>query len=202
MTNESYERRAPRKTDTEGGLAEVLTSALGGSGGIEAQESRGQQSFVSSTTLPTDMQGDARAVLEAAGVKFGELVDGDLMFQYVELPEGWEKVATDHSMWSNLLDNDGRVRATIFYKAAFYDRSASLNVSTRFSVKFDYEQFKNEEIAVSLVKDGNETIFETDPIAREGRESWEVSDGTNLSARLWLKSKHPDYQNPAAYWED
>ena len=45
----------------------------------------------------------------------------------VKLPAGWKKQATDHSMWSKLLDESGAVVASIFYKAAFYDRIAEMN---------------------------------------------------------------------------
>lgn len=108
----------------EDGL-DALMRALGtgdSSRAIYDQEADGQQSFVSSTTLPTDLCG--KEILEAAGVKFLGVVEDDDIFQYVELPDGWKKVPTDHSMWSNLVDEQGRVRASIFYKAAFYDRNA------------------------------------------------------------------------------
>ncbi|MDP3917651.1 MAG: hypothetical protein Q8Q30_00550 [Candidatus Woesebacteria bacterium] len=113
-----------KKVRKEDGL-DLLMRALGTNDGGRAimdQESAGQQSFVSSDTLPTDLRG--KEVLEAEGVKFLGPVEGDDIFQYVELPEGWKKVPTDHSMWSNLVDGAGRIWASIFYKAAFYDRSA------------------------------------------------------------------------------
>lgn len=113
-----------KKVRKEDGL-DLLMRALGTNDGGRAimdQESAGQQSFVSNDTLPTDLRG--KEILEAAGVKFLGVVEDDDMFQYVELPDGWKKVPTDHSMWSNLVDEQGRVRASIFYKAAFYDRSA------------------------------------------------------------------------------
>ena len=120
--------RVPRKeTGGYGFLLEVM--ARGGTEGvIEEQEARGQTSFVNSETLPTDIRGGDVTVLEAAGVVFGDLVDGDPIFRHVTLPDGWEKVATDHSMWSKLVDADGVERASIFYKAAFYDRSAFVSL--------------------------------------------------------------------------
>lgn len=95
---------------------------------IEAQESRGQDQLVNSHDLPVDCRPD-RTALEAAGVKFGEPHKGDPLFCRAELPAGWTKRATDHSMWSELVDADGKVRANIFYKAAFYDRDAFMSVS-------------------------------------------------------------------------
>jgi hypothetical protein len=96
---------------------------------IGAQEARGQQELVNSSQLPTRVLHGERKQLEDAGVVFGEVVSGDDLFCHVTLPTGWRLAATDHSMWSHLLDGEGTVRAKIFYKAAFYDRRAHLSLS-------------------------------------------------------------------------
>jgi hypothetical protein len=102
---------------------------LGGNpGAIKAQEARGQQELVNAAVLPAECSADDRTALEAAGVVFGDPVEGDDLFINVTLPEGWKKQATDHAMWSELLDAEGKVRANIFYKAAFYDRRADMYV--------------------------------------------------------------------------
>ena len=90
-------------------------------GGILAQEAQGQRQLVASQQLPA--KGDWEG-LEELGVKRGEHVEGDDMFVHAELPEGWEKRATDHSMWSELVDQKGEKKASIFYNAAFYGRDA------------------------------------------------------------------------------
>src|SRR6185436_8068032 len=46
-----------------------------------------------------------------------------------------KKIATDHSMYTDLVDDKGRVRASIFYKAAFYDRKADISFKRRFSIR-------------------------------------------------------------------
>lgn len=100
---------------------------LGGNpGAILQQESRGQKELVNSTQLPTECRAEDRAKLEAAGVVFGEPNENDPLFCDVTLPAGWKKVETDHSMWTDLVDGDGVKRGAIFYKAAFYDRRATL----------------------------------------------------------------------------
>jgi hypothetical protein len=101
----------------------------GDSRSIERQEAAGQQELVNASVLPADCDSASRAALEAAGVVFGEPVAGDPIFVNVTLPDGWKKVATDHSMWSDLVDGDGKKRAGIFYKAAFYDRNARMYVT-------------------------------------------------------------------------
>ena len=97
-------------------------------GMIEASDSRGQRELVNSTQLPVQVRGDKQKLIEA-GVVFGEPSKGDKLFCEVTLPLGWKKEATDHFMWSKLVDADGVERATIFYKAAFYDRDAFMNVA-------------------------------------------------------------------------
>src|ERR1700761_5319407 len=80
-------------------------------GGIEAQEKRGQTSFAASETLPRECP---RAMLESLGFVFGD--DADDLFVKVQFPEGWKKVPTDHSMWTDLVDAKGRRRGGVFYK--------------------------------------------------------------------------------------
>ena len=95
-------------------------------GGIEAMESEGQQELVKDDTLPSTMNAECRTALEKAGVVFKEAVADDPLFLHAVLPKGWRKVGTDHDMWSRLVDDQGNIRARIFYKAAFYDRKAKL----------------------------------------------------------------------------
>jgi hypothetical protein len=91
-------------------------------GGIEQQERDGQASLSANNRLPQEMDDRTRGLLETRGVVFGDVVDD--IFLTCTLPAGWKIVPTDHSMWSHLMDeNDNRI-ATIFYKAAFYDRRA------------------------------------------------------------------------------
>jgi hypothetical protein len=89
---------------------------------IERSEAQGQEELVASDTLPTDLKD--KSSFESLGFVFGEVVENDPLFQYVTLPEGWKKQSTDHSMWSKIVDQDGNERVSIFYKAAFYDRTA------------------------------------------------------------------------------
>ena len=116
---------------------------MGAGAAIEAQEAEGQREVVATATLPTRL-GDCsdrpkvQAALEAAGVKFLGPVEGDPLFQRVTLPAGWKKIATDHSLYTNLVDEQGRVRASIFYKAAFYDRDAFLRLVCRYTVTSEY----------------------------------------------------------------
>lgn len=91
-------------------------------GGIEAQEKAGQQELVASTNMPKELQPNQEA-FEALGFVFGEPIDE--IFVSATLPKGWTRAATDHSMHSDILDETGKARVHVFYKAAFYDRRAN-----------------------------------------------------------------------------
>ena len=199
-------KRAPINTEQQAKshpelfLAEALV--VGTSKTIENQERRGQESFVGSDTLPADLRPDiAKAVLEQAGTKFLGPVQGDPMFEYVELPAGWKKVATDHAMWSKLVDAKGRERAAIFYKAASYDRSAFLSLTTRFSIESDYDLERKEHVAVTHVLDAEQKIYSTNPVSLPAEADWTVREQVVKVAQAWLEVDHPNWRDPGAYWE-
>lgn len=106
---------------------------------IIRQEKQGQQELVNSTQLPlklNDRDKTDTALVEYA--KMGIIVTGwtkvDELFGTFILPKGWKKVATDHDMYVDLVDDKGRVRASIFYKASFYDRKADIRLNRRFNI--------------------------------------------------------------------
>ena len=92
---------------------------------ITGQERAGQHELVHSDSLPAKCD---KAAFEALGFTFGDPDPADPLFMPATLPAGWEKRATDHSMGSVIVDPLGRERVSIFYKAAFYDRSAHMSL--------------------------------------------------------------------------
>lgn len=110
-------------------FAAMMSHGPGRTHPIEELEKAGQARLVASETLPIKINGGDRRTLEAAGVVFGETLQGrDRIFKQVQLPAGWKKKSAGHSMWSELLDEKGRRRAQIFFKAAPYDYDAFMNV--------------------------------------------------------------------------
>lgn len=175
-------------------------------GGIEAQEAEGQRTFVANETLPKEMlHGCTKEKLESIGVVFKE--DADDIFVNVILPEGWNKQPTEHSMWSDLLDEKGRKRAAIFYKAAFYDRSAHISLERRFHTghlpEDQYESDMSYEDRKAgkwfgFAKDCGEIIFKTDMLHNP---TYEETDVLGLRAEAWLKEQYPDFMDHLAYWD-
>lgn len=184
-------------------------------GGIEAQEAAGQTSFVNNSTLPINSNG-GKPALEAFGIIYKTPVDD--LFVNVELPAGWKKQKTDHSMSTDLLDENGIRRASIFYKAAFYDRDASISVLSRYVARVEpiggySSDSRNNRVYYAYIKD-NKTgniIWESDPLrpepnSKEDREDWlkwigKRDDELSQLVRNQLEERYPDYKNPAAYWD-
>jgi len=112
-----------------------LAAAMGPGGTEQAiveQERSGQAQLIHSECLPTDLRGGDQAIFEALGIVFDGPVEEDPLFQYAHLPEGWTKRPGDYHTWSYVLDELGRRRVRVCYKAAFYDRRAHMNVVSVF----------------------------------------------------------------------
>ncbi len=126
----------------EGSIENFVTATT--PGGIEAQEKQGQLSMAGRPgKLPikgTNTK-EERERWEALGFVFGPPVhsgDDPQLWVEVVFPLGWTVVPTDHSMWSDILDAQGRKRAMMFYKAAFYDQKAHVQLERRYDTRRDY----------------------------------------------------------------
>lgn len=99
------------------------------SGIIEVIEAAGQRSMCAKSILPRYLNEASRIDSESRLASLGIAVSlpVDDLFYGVTLPDGWRVERYEHSSyWSDLLDSDGTRRARIFYKAAPYDRRASI----------------------------------------------------------------------------
>lgn len=70
-------------------------------------------------------RGVSREQLEALG--FEVLGEEGTLFYQVRPPEGWTK--TTQGYWTSVKDQDGKERMTMFYKGAWYDQDAFLNIN-------------------------------------------------------------------------
>ena len=232
--------RKPIKESGEALLFEAMARSLGGrppetpgsnhgSDAIYASEARGQTQFVASDVIPTDLTGNTDAELEAMGFELGDPCEGDEIFREARLPEGWKREATDHSMWSKIVDAKGRERIGVFYKAAFYDRSAHAHLKCRYSNSrgstlrasqpdYDYESdtYDSPGDADAVVIDMGvvppvemhrvELPARPERPADEARDEWEAywraeSEATQAS-KAWLDEHFPEWKNASAYWDD
>jgi hypothetical protein len=168
VVNTSAEvRRNPDMAD----VMKVIPGIGGRDGGaaILASEAMGQRQLLQSLVLPAEIRdysipqpdgaserGNSRKLLESWGFEFGKRVGGDTLFQYAKLPAGWAKKGSNHDMWTSIVDERGRERCSIFYKAAHYDRNAFLNVSSRYSVEVEVQGQKRR----GVVKEADVVLFE------------------------------------------
>ncbi len=168
-------------------------------GGIEAQEKAGQSSLCARMDDRLPIQGTKdpanRAKFEKMGFKFADTPEDDL-FISASFPPGWTKRATSHSMWSHLCDDKGRVRAHIFFKAAFYDRAAHLNLVCRYSVN-SYYGCTDNDLGNIVVLDGDKVIKDFGKRPKDYR----AADLIRNKADAWLASEFPKYLDPTAYWD-
>lgn len=113
-------------------VAQMLFQAEAMAGGLSApigrMERDGQRQLVTSDRLPTQIIGGTEADFEAFGFTFGDPDPDDPLFRPATLPEGWKREAGEDSRGSSIVDALGRERVSVFYKAAFYARSASMSL--------------------------------------------------------------------------
>lgn len=148
----------------------------------------------------------------------------DELFIDVILPDGWKKESTDHPMWSKVLDGKGRERMTVFYKAAFYDREAFINVNKRFNFSVKQDAYRND---LDTYESINQTtfwgevegtvIFKTEEMRfldkyvkncsnEEHRDWWskhsDFEKSIKIQCETFLETNYPNYQDVFAYWND
>lgn len=185
---------AALKAITEGDTENAMIAMT--PGGIEAQEAAGQRALVASTNMPKDMR-PGREVYEALGFEFGDDVDD--IFISAKLPDGWTRQATSHSMHSDILDDKGRRRVGIFYKAAFYDRRAHANLVSRYQVTPVYPDAPKVGQAMPFViEDAGAEIHRLGeaPYCKD----WEKHDALDEAGVKWLDTNRPDWRDPIKSW--
>jgi hypothetical protein len=191
-------------------------------GGVEMQEAAAQRAFTHDDRLPIKGLSQVKPGLERIGFVFGEPLTGqDSIFIQCKLPPGWTKKATDHSMWSDLLDEKGRKRASIFFKGAFYDYDAHISFICRYGVRAMYCDENGVKVGaleathkLLRIEDQSTeppTIVAQDvPLANpqwdkdreEARKRETALETAGIALEAQLKDQYPEYRDPLAYWDD
>lgn len=115
---------------------------------IYRQEAQGQKELVGYLQLPRKIngKGDTKIIFKKLGIKILNTDDtSDDLFWNVRLPVAWKIEATEHDMWNKLLDDKGRTRMSIFYKASFHDRKAFVNLECRYRLVTDHHDRSLDE---------------------------------------------------------
>lgn len=167
-------------------------------GGIDAQKARGQQVFCVDDTLPIKCEECQRSDLEALGIIFGEQVDD--LFVKAQLPSGWRKEQTSDMLWSDLLDDKGRKRADILYKAAFYDRQAFIRLCSRY--RADWEKGAAVDWDGSILWRSGPLRTEPDDSNKDEWLAWyQYRKNLMWQAQDWLDEHKPGWRDPMMYWD-
>ncbi len=171
---------------------------------IEKDEDRGSAQLVASEVLP---KSDTKTweILKSMGIKLGENVPGDPLFVYAELPEGWSKKRSEgDSRGSYIVDSEGRTRAIMFYKAASYDRFASISPIRRYGIQLDYGRCESKNEAIYIVEDYTGIVHEMEiielPDKIHVRLWFDARDKAKALAIDWMNENYPDWNSHIAYW--
>lgn len=118
-------------------------------------------------------------------------------------------------MWSYLHDPQGRQRASIFFKAAFYDYGADISFTRRYSYsklycnaagnEVDYNDHTHLQFALT---DGGNVferigdVLESFTRAKDDdkRRLIDLEDAQNKLVRDTLRRRYPEADDPIAYW--
>ena len=198
-----------RRVNTAPGLATLLANQLlGTTNSIEQMEQRGAEEVAAQRErLPTEQLDREQA--EKIGIQVHEVDAEDPIWTRITLPEGWRIQTTDHVMWTKLLDDKGRKRASIFYKAAFYDRHAHISFEERYVVAgYDVDCYDppdpcEKQRRRAIVRDTatNKIVFSTEWLDPEEPRNRKAEEALQEQARRWLDDNYPDHEDPAAYWD-
>ncbi len=187
---------------------------------IMGMEARGQEELVANgARLPAQGTVDEHINSSGApiaelwksfGVVIGEHIKDDEIWVHATLPGGWRIKATDHSMWTHLVDDKGRTRGEIFYKGAFYDHSCFIRPSRRFNT--DIDQPEQDGPFFGIITDGGTEIHRVGPFVDDegerpawgepGSKDWFSGyDKGIAAANIWRTKKYPDWETITAYWD-
>jgi hypothetical protein len=161
-------------------------------------------------------------VLESWGVKpyrnsFGFVTHdaNDALFTPCEMPDGWKQSVSDDDNRSLVLqDENGGHRAEIFYKAAFYDRYATLSINARYQASFfpangSWRGYKREDGYVAVVIDkakGSKEIYRSKEVFKDPLEWPRIGpsglDAAKNAAVLWLDENRIGWKSYFSYWDN
>jgi len=99
---------------------------------IEEQEVLGASEVVEYDSIPTNGCSTDQEIesFTNLGFEIHAVFSNDELFRGASLPPGWKKRPTGHNMWTEIVDETGKKRFSIFYKAASYDRDAFIRATS------------------------------------------------------------------------
>lgn len=108
------------------------------------------------------------------------------------------QLVQEELMYSDLLDEHGRKRASIGYKAAFYDRWAQMSACNRFEPSYGRDDWGDPEArSYACIRDGGKLVWRGKFVGL----GYDASTICRDESVKLLSSLYPDYHNANAYWD-
>lgn len=164
-----------------------------------------QKALVSSHHLPREIDSLEPITWEELSVRWGMKVLGSLKANFfaVQMPPGWYlQGGGEESLWSYLLDDRGRERATIYYQPNFSDRSAILYLSRRYSVFSHYLDPTDTTVRIISARDGRRIFHEFGRVVADHAGYFKEVTRIEECGKLWMDTHFPQWQDPFAYWDE
>lgn len=139
---------------------------------------------------------------ESLGFEFleNELDKKDSIFETALLPKGWKMQENKGSYWTNIVDETGAVRATIYYrKHSFFGKeaTASINLVCRYRVDFSMDERENHWVYIWDEKEKKE-LYSSPKCGKYGSSEFKKYFAEREEI---LKGKYPEFKNPMSYWD-
>lgn len=133
------------------------------------------------------------------------------LFQEVSYPPGWGNAPTKSHLWTDIIDEHGRVRGAIFYKAEAHDLRAHAVLYPRFSVGLDLsDRAMAQSTATMLIEDRlglvnmridglTKVNWAGDRAVAEAASSAELAAERKL--KEWLDTNYPAWTTILGHWQ-
>lgn len=147
-------------------------------------------------------------ILEAGGeVRYPSLHYDKSLLVPVSLPLGWSVRTIEYSpgWWSELIDDQNRLRATIYINHAKYATEACIRPSCRLSVVTDKSEYP-DSVVIQAVDGGDRNDDGKRAILFEAKMESSLDDyakdfqASQALAFKFLDRKYPNWLSPLAHW--
>ncbi len=143
---------------------------------------------------------------EQLGFTFTDIPDDDILCR-ATLPKGWTLEETDHCLWTDIKDENGRIRGSMYYNSLPYDRSARMSLRCRYGVHVGSVV---EDSFVEEIYFGNEQekLFVAGQIRRargqisreEADARFDREDALRKMAEEFGDANYPGWKSVHSYW--
>lgn len=159
-----------------------------------------QKALVCQDLLPREVDGFRKVSWELLCRRWGLHVMGDLHAEFfaIEVPSGWRLQPVAHdSLWSLILDEQGRERASVYYQA----NAAILYLHHRYNIFSHYLDPTDPTVRIISARDERRIFREFGRIYSDEILYFQEVHRVEMQAHDWFDSEYPGWRSPFAYWD-